>query len=412
MSRISGTLFSLARAAGRNSHAPNASAWGLLVESVIAAIIFLSTLFVFSPVLRNGFVNWDDFTNVVYNSHYRGIGWEQLRWMFTTFHLSLYRPVTWMTLGMDYLAWGMDPFGYHLTSLVTHGINAVLYYLIALRLLGLALNNERFSPQHIRIGAGCAALLFAIHPLRVEAVAWVSARNDVVSALFVLLTILCYLRATSFYGTSPPRYLRWLCATFALYTVSLLAKASGMTLALALLILDFYPLRRIQGGPRQWLHPSSRGIVLEKIPFLLIAAAAGVAAVFAKQEFHAVNSLARSGWLIRLASSMYSLAFYLWKTIIPIGLSPLYQLSAQPDLRNWPFLVSTAVVFAITAGVVLSRRRYPAALACWAWYAVLLFPVSGVVSFGPQIVADRYSYLSCLGWPLLAGAGAGFFGGP
>jgi len=376
------------------------------------AIIFLSTLFVFSPVLRNGFVNWDDFANVVDNPHYRGMGWEQLRWMFTTFHLTLYRPVTWMTLGLDYLVWGMDPFGYHLTSLLIHGINGVLYYLIALRLLGLALNNEQFSPQHLRIGAGCAALLFALHPLRVEAVAWVSARNDVVSAAFILLAVLCYLRAARLHKTSSPSYLRWLFATFIIYAVSLLAKASGMTLPFALLILDFYPLRRIQGGPRQWLQPKPFKILLEKIPFLLIAAAAGIAAVLAKQEFHAVHSLQMYGWLIRIAVSLYALAFYLWKTIIPVGLSPLYQLSGQSDPWDWPFLLSGVVVLAITVGVVLLRKRCPAALACWAWYAVFLIPVSGVVSFGPQIVADRYSYLSCLAWPLLAGAGAVYLAKP
>ncbi|MGE5303951.1 MAG: tetratricopeptide repeat protein, partial [Alphaproteobacteria bacterium] len=156
---------------------------------------------------------------------------------------------------------------------------------------------------------------------------------------------------------------------------------------------------------RRWMDAGARGVWLEKIPLLLIAAAAGVVAFLAKQETGAVYSLVKHGWILRIGFSCYALVFYLWKTIIPIGLSPLYQVSPRPDPWDWPFVLSEVIVLAITVGLLLLKKRHPALLACWACYAVLLVPVLGIVSFGPQIVADRYSYVSCLGWALLAGAG-------
>lgn len=148
---------------------------------IIPIVILLLTGVAFSPVLQNQFVNWDDRINLLDNRYYRGLGLEQLRWMFTTFHNSLYRPLTWITLGADYLAWGMQPSGYHLTSLVFHCANAFLVYLLLARLLASAAPTLVISGElPLRVAAAFGALVFAVHPLRVEPVAWASGRENVV----------------------------------------------------------------------------------------------------------------------------------------------------------------------------------------------------------------------------------------
>jgi len=371
----------------------------------ICTALVILTATAFFPVLQNDFVIWDDVDNYLNNPDYRGLSPDHLRWMFTTFHHSLYRPATWITLGFDYLLWGMDPFGYHLTSLIFHLANAVLFYLVALRVFQLIWSHEPELDLRLQVGAAVAALLFSLHPLRVEPVAWASGRENLVSAFFFLLTFLCYLNAVDSrrdrFG-----YWSWMIATWAVYGLSLLSKAAGMTLPFALVVLDIYPLRRLGGDPRQWFRPQARRLFWEKLPFLLLAVAAGIAAILAKQQEQAIQTLDKYTPLVRLADSFYGLAFYLWKTLAPFGLSPLYQLPVEPDPLAWPFVLSLLVVFTLTALLFHLRRRWPAGLAAWAFYVITLVPVLGFVQYGLQIAADRYSYLACLSWAVLGGAGA------
>src|SRR5260221_741664 len=159
------------------------------------AIVAVLALLLFLPALGNDFVNWDDERNFVLNPNYRGLGWTEIEWMWTSHLLGRYVPITWMTLGLDYTIWGMNPLGYHLTSVLFHAINAVLFYLLALALLGIALRDRPKAMQaRIPIEALFAALVFALHLLRAESVAWVTERRDVVSGTFVLLAMLAYLR--------------------------------------------------------------------------------------------------------------------------------------------------------------------------------------------------------------------------
>ncbi len=376
---------------------------------LVPVSIVLLTFIAFFPALQNGFVDWDDDANFFENPFYRGLAWNNLRWMFTNVYLSNYRPLTWLTFGFDYLLWGMNPFGYHLTSLILHGINAALFYFIALRLLSLI----RFTPGaskevSLRVAAGFAALLFSIHPLRVEPVAWVSARNHLLSSLFYLWTILCYLRATECVKGSVRRW-GWLTAAVIIYGLSLLSQLSGITLPFVLLLLDVYPLKRLgEGGSGKWFGPEARRVWWEKLPFLLLALGGGLFAMFAKHEV--LFSFEELGVLPRLAQALYELAFYGWKTVIPLGLSPLYQLPFHFDPWDWPFLVSGLVILAVSIGLFAARHRWPAALGGWVYYVVivipyvLLIPALGSVENGPQVTADRYTYLSSLPWAVLAGA--------
>ena len=145
------------------------------------------TFLVFSPALLNGFVEWDDYINLFENTNYRGLGWKQIRWMFTSTLMGHYIPVTWLTFGLDYTLWGMNPLGYHLTNSLLHATSAAVFYLVALRLLAKATSLTGLA---IRVGGVAATLFFALHPLRAESVAWATERRDVLSGLLFLLTVL------------------------------------------------------------------------------------------------------------------------------------------------------------------------------------------------------------------------------
>src|SRR5438093_3422848 len=239
---------------------------------LVPVLIALVTVTAFLPTLHNQFVSWDDDKNFLENPDYRGLAWTNLRWMWTT-HLGHYIPLTWMTLGLDYLLWGMNPLGYHLTSLLLHAANAVVFYVLARRILTLARPGLVDRGHALAASAGFAALVFAIHPLRVESVAWVTERRDVLSGLFYLLTILVYLRACA--REAPGRRSYWLSVT--LFGCALLSKSMAVSLPVVLLILDVYPLQRL-GGPIGWWGQRARRAYAGKIPCVLLAAAASALA--------------------------------------------------------------------------------------------------------------------------------------
>src|SRR5881296_2260229 len=366
-----------------------------LVPSLIALVTFAA----FLPALQNQFVSWDDPENFLDNPHYRGLSWTHLLWMWTT-HQGHYIPLTWMTLGLDYLLWGMNPVGYHLTSLLLHAANAAVFFFVVRRILTRALPSPSERGHALALSAGFAALVFAIHPLRVESVAWVTERRDVLSGLFYLLTILMYLRARE----REERGRGWYWLSVAAFVGALLSKSMVVNLPVVLLILDVYPLRRLGGAVGWWNEPARR-VYVEKIPFVLLAAAASAVALMAQLSHDTMVSVVQLSALGRLAVSMYGVSFYLWKTVAPVNLSPLYEL--PPTVNPWapPFLLSYGLVLAITAIVLAFRRRMPGLPAAWVAYVVILLPVLGIFQSGPQIAADRYTYLAGLGWAILAGAG-------
>lgn len=383
--------------AGGAEFAPRFPYW------LIPILVALVTFFALLPTLQNGFVNWDDDKSIIKNLHYRGLGWAQLRWMFTTFYMGHYQPLSWVSLGLDYLVWGMGPFGYHLTSLMLHAANAVLFYFLVLRLLSLAYSVPNGpGGGALRVASGFAALFFSIHPLRVESVAWVTERRDVLSGFFLLCAILCYLRAGEVGGERSWR--RWVSGAVLFFGLSLLSKATGIGLPLVLLVLDVYPTRRL-GGRVGWWTQAARRVWWEKAPFIVLALAAAVIASIAQYQVGAMRPLELYGIFSRLLQVLFGTAFYLWKTIVPVNLSPLYEIPVHINPLAVPFLLSGAAVIALTVIFLLLRRLWPAGLAVWVCYGVFLAPVLGVAQSGPQFVADRYSYLSCLGWAVLVGAG-------
>ena len=334
----------------------------------IPAIIVVVTVAAFAPVVGNDFLYWGDHGDLVDNTHYRGLSWSNLTWMFTTIHRGHYQPLTWLSFALDYALWGTRPAGYHLTSLLLHAACAVLTYLIIVRLLG---------PE--AVGAALlGALFFALHPLRVEPVAWATERRGLLASLLALGSVLAYLHRA-----------RWF--SVALFALALLAKEFVFTLPVVLIILDLYPL-----GRRAWR---------EKIPLFVLAAMGAGVAMAASAQSGLAPSLAEYGLGQRIAQCFYGLAFYLRKTLVPTGLSPIYSIPPDLDPLAAPYVASAVIVIGLTIALVVARKRFPAGLATWAIFVVILSPVLGLAQTGNQIAADRYTYLPAVAVSALLAAG-------
>jgi protein O-mannosyl-transferase len=355
------------------------------LTAVLAFLVFL-------PALEAQFVNWDDEAGFLTNTAYRGLGPSELRWMLTTTFLGHWSPLTWVTWGINYAMGGLDPWGYHLGNLLLHSANVALVWLVARRLLAIGA-GAAITSSVIAAGATIAALVWGLHPLRAEAIAWASARRDVLCGFFYLLALLAYLR-----GVAGPTGIerRWWGLSLAAFAAALSSKTIAMTLPLSLLLLDVYPLRR--RGLGWWV------LAREKLPYALLAGAAGVVAFAARQETGSITAYTQYGAGARAALAAYTWWFSWWKSFWPAGLSPMYELPRYVDLGQARFLGPVLAVVGLTVMLVLLRRWWPAGLAAWAQSVIVLGPVSGVVHSGNQLAADRYSYLAALGFSLLAGA--------
>lgn len=364
-----------------------------LPAALLPAGLFLITCVTFLPALQGEF-NWDDDVNLVSNPGYRGFGMSQIGWMFTATLMGHYMPFTWLSLAVNHAVGQMNPWGYHAASLLLHAANAVLVYVVARRLLAAALSH-RVSPIVIATGAAVAGLLFAVHPQRVESVAWISDRATVLCGTFYLLAVLGYLRAVA--GPGGRRVAAWGAVSLVAFAAALLSKGMAMSLPITLLILDVYPLRRWPaGGPR---------VLLEKLPYGALALAGAVVAAVARSQGAEFTGYASYGVGARIGLIAYSLWFYPLKLVWPADLSPLYEVPRQVTLLDPRFLMPLLGSLGVTAALIALRHRVPGALAAWAHSAAVVAPVSGVVHSGLQMVADRYSYLAQLGFVVLAGYG-------
>jgi tetratricopeptide (TPR) repeat protein len=269
----------------------------------------------------------------------------------------------------------------------------VALYFLARRLLSLAgVVGSKVGPMETAVPAAFAALVFAIHPLRVESVAWVTERRDALSGLFSALTLICWLRASD----EGAHWKRWYGTALVAYVCALLSKATAMSLPSVMLVLAVYPLRRI-GGATGWWTPAARRAYLEIAPFAALGAGALVLSTVALSP---PEQLPLGG---KVAVTAYGFAFYLWKTLSPSGLSPLYEMPPAVDPLAARYLVSYGVVLLFLASLWLLRRRAPGATAALIAFTLVLLPMLGVVQNGPQIVAPRYTYHAAPALAILAG---------
>ena len=369
------------------------------IRALPIVVVLLVTAAVFLPALQGQFLNWDDSTLFTKNPEYRGLGLTQLRWMFTTTLTGHYMPITWLTLGFNYVLGGMNPWGYHLLAILLHTLNAGLFYLVAVRLLGAAQGPTGADSRTIQGSAAVAALVFAIHPQRVESVAWITDRGTLVSGALYLVSVLGYLRAVE---PSALRWRWWGVASLTAFAAALLSKGMVMSLPVTLLILDVYPLRRWRG---RW-----RSALREKIPYAMVAMLGAGVVLVARARGAQLSPFTDYGLDARLAFVAHSLWFYPSSLIWPAGLSPLYEAPARASVLHWPFWGAVLGLAVVTAILFLLRRRFPGGLAAWIHSAAVVAPVSGIAHSGTQLVSDRYSYLAGLGFALIAGHGGAWAG--
>jgi Flp pilus assembly protein TadD len=331
----------------------------------------------FSPTLHNGFTGYDDPEYVTDNMHVStGLTAPNVAWAFTTAHSSNWHPLTWLSHALDCQLFGLAPAGHHLTSLLLHVANTLLLFLW---LSGWERVGQ--SSSHVATKSAFVALVFGLHPVHVESVAWVSERKDVLSTLFWMLTLLAY----SAYVKKPglARY----CLMATLFAAGLLAKPMLVTVPLLLLLLDWWPLARIERWSR---------LVWEKLPLLGLAALASAAAVWAQHQSGSVATIEQLPLGLRLSNAAVSYLRYLAKTVWPANLAAFYPFPLH-GILIWKVAASLLVLAAVSWLVLAVRRRHPWLTLGWYWYLLTLLPVIGIVQVGMQAMADRYLYVPMIG---------------
>ncbi|MGA2243603.1 MAG: tetratricopeptide repeat protein [Verrucomicrobiota bacterium] len=354
---------------------------------IIGWLLVLVTLLAYLPILRNGYVNFDDQDYVTENSMVKqGLTWQGFLWAFDSWHASNWHPLTWLSHMADCDVFRLNPGGHHLVNLLFHAANAWLLFVLWRRLTGLTWP-----------GAVVAAL-FAWHPLHVESVAWVSERKDVLGTFFALLALLSYVRwAKDASGTVQRRFF-WLAVV--MFAFSLLSKPMAVTLPLVMLLLDFWPLGRLAMDPLAagvGATASAWGgwkrLTAEKWPFFLLSLASCVVTILA-QRAEAIVPLAKYSLVLRLENVFTAYAAYLGKTVCPIHLAVFYPL-IRPGLPA--VALSAALLAAISALVWWRVKAQPYLAVGWLWFLGTLVPVIGVLQVGDQAMADRYTYFPLIG---------------
>lgn len=379
-----------------------------LTVAVIVAAVYL-------PALRLGYVDFDDQAYILENPHLQKPAPALVRWAFGTgFWAGNYHPLTWLSHALDLRLFGIaPPAGAHAVNVLLHAANSALVVWLAALLLGAggtaAAGPRAAAPPLLRggalwLGAALAGLLFGLHPQRVESVAWISERKDVLGGFFFLLAVTAHLvqarrreAGARWAGVHAAGVLAGLCA--------LLAKPMAVTLPVVLLLLDAYPLRRFGGGPAKVRAARAGRLLLEKLPFILLAAAAAGITLLAQQD--SMPTFAQYPWPPRVMTALRACVFYLVKFVWPAGLSPFYPLDPTIWWTNGDVVLSMLTLLLLAIGTAARLRRTPGLAAAFTAYLILLLPVIGLVKVGAHAAADRYMYLPGLPLVLLVAAGTG-----
>jgi tetratricopeptide (TPR) repeat protein len=372
------TVAANARSAVRLSHLPTFGRPDLLILLGLAVVTFA----LYAQVIGHQFITLDDPTYIQENPMVnRGVTLAGLAWAFTTFHAANWHPLTWISHMIDCQLFGMNAGHQLLVNALIHVANTLLVFWFLLR------------TTHARWPSALVAALFALHPLHVESVAWASERKDTLSTFFGLLSLIAYSR----YAEAPAisRYI-WVAVTLAL---GLLAKPMLVTWPLVMLLLDYWPLGRVNGQPARrslggggW--PVVRGLVVEKIPLFALAAASAVMTLIAQSREGAVRTLGHEAITLRLSNALVSYAKYLLLTFWPNDLAVYYPFAGIPA---WQIIGAASLLIGITVFCVSQRRIRPYLMVGWLWFLGTLVPVIGIVQVGGQIMADRYFYIPSIG---------------
>jgi len=341
---------------------------------ICLALTFV-TAAVFYQVCTYDFVNYDDQIYVYENPNIQaGITLKAIKWAFTTGYANFWHPLTLLSYMLDWRLFGSNPAGFHLTNLIFHIANTLLLFLVLKRM------TDAIWPSAF------AAALFALHPLHVESVAWVSERKDVLSTFFWMLAMWAYLRYVKQPGIS--RYLLILLV----FALGLMAKPMLITLPFVFLLLDYWPLGRI--GRFQWRIVYR--LILEKIPFIALSVISSVIAYLVQPSGGAVTQLAKLGLKIRICNALISYVTYIEKMIWPSRLTVFYPLVGR-NISVLYVVISAAILLVITILILRFAKNHRYLFTGWFWYLGTLLPVIGLIPVGDHAMADRYSYITLTG---------------
>jgi len=386
-------------------------------QSVICLILAATTLAVYWPVKHYGFVDYDDSSYFFANPHVLGgLTWPNVKWAFASGQYANWHPLTWLSLMLNASISGSGAGSPHWTNVLLHTANAILVFVLIHRMTAALWRSA------------AVAALFALHPLHVESVAWVSERKDVLSAFFGLLTLLAYAnyalprsapcgrQETARHadsrrpiGYSPCAMHQFnYCLALLFFVCGLMSKPVLVTLPFVMLLLDFWPLQRFpaatetstgEGEDVRTVHPYNAltlpRLFIEKIPFFFLSAASSVVTFIVQQRGGAITALTRISWPLRVENAFISYARYLAKTLWPVNLATPY-----PPPVEWPpslVFLSVALFGALCVAAVGSSVKCPFAFTGWFWFAGMLVPVIGIVQVGAAAMADRYAYLPIIG---------------
>ncbi|MFC1851517.1 tetratricopeptide repeat protein [candidate division CSSED10-310 bacterium] len=352
-------------------------------DGMMCVLLALTTLALFWPVSHHSFINFDD-PLFVFNNPFiqRGLNLESIRWAFTTTYANSWQPLAWISHMLDIQLFGLAVGWHHLTNVFFHIGSTIILFMTFRRITG-----------HY-IQSGFISILFAIHPLHVESVAWIAERKDVLSVFLGMLVLWSYGR----YAVSPSPFRYLIVLLF--FSLGLLSKPMLVTVPCVLLLLDYWPLQRMQFAP-----PGSHGhgfqisrnlwLLWEKVPFLALALGVGITTFWVKNYTGAMHSLEHTPLLKRLGNALISYLIYIEKMFYPRGLAVFYPIPKTID--SWHLIGAGCILTVIFWVVLVKRTRYPYLIVGWLWFFITLLPVSGIIQVGSQAMADRYTYFSLIG---------------
>jgi protein O-mannosyl-transferase len=352
--------------------------------AAIGLVLVVATIAIYSPVFDYPFTNYDTSEYITENPHVQGgFTWQTFKWAMTATYASNWHPLTWMSHVLDYQLYGPDPVGHQVTNVVLHALNVLLLFLLLLHVTGA-------------IGrSAMVAGLFALHPFNVESVAWIAERKNVLSTFFFFLALGAY----GWYARRPS--LRRYLVVVITFIMGLASKPMVITLPFALLLLDYWPLDRIEN----WTPPSAifpvpqrrwPSLLLEKLPLLLLSAASAVITIVAQRSGGAFERVGPMSLGVRIENALYAYSKYLLKTVWPTRFAVVYP-HPQDTLTVAQIFFATILLIAVSAIIWKAgiKRRY--LLVGWLWFLGTLVPVIGVIQVGFQNMADRYAYIPTLG---------------
>ena len=344
---------------------------------IIATVLIVVTFGVYAPVRHHEFLQFDDYSYVAGNTRIQqGLTWENVKWSMTAFEQALWKPVTLLSHMLDCQLFGLNPTGHLLTNLLIHGMSMTVLFVVLCRMTGA------IWPSAL------VAALFALHPLNVESVAWVAERKNVLSTLFWVLTLWAYMGYTR-----RPNWKRYL-GVMGVLVLGLMSKPMLVTLPCALLLMDYWPLKRL-GENWQELRERFPRLLLEKLPFFVPVAVVSMLTLHGAETTHGLPGLAELPWGSRMENALLGYGLYLKKMVWPVDLAVLYPLESSLSMGSVIF--ASLVLAGVSLGVWWRRWSSRYLVVGWLWYLGTLLPVSGLFQSGAQAMADRYAYVPLIG---------------